>query len=255
MTFGFRRLGDLLEDVRYRFSAAGVKLRHPAPRIIQLFNVSWVQTRTIVSLADDGTFLNATAPAPLPTTAAVTGEVYSEIAWPIGAMRIYGVRVQPTASSRWYALQKVPWSAFHDFQYDQVIEAFRHSPGPRAYCSRSIPSATEATEVAGAIMVMPVPRGGTFRLWYMESYQPQVEDDDLIYGHDEWFEYAIYATMIKMLGPDADSKKNYDQWAMERTEARKLIEATATRLSDGMAMEPRDARGDGDDLDRWGAPL
>lgn len=255
MSFGFRRLGDLLQDIRYRFSTAGVKARHPPDRIVQLFNVSWVQTRTIVSLADDGTFLEATAPAALPLVAAVTGEVYAEIPWPIGAMRIYGVRVQPTSAARWYPLKKIPWSAFHDYQYDQVIESFRSSPGPRAYCSRTIPSANETTEVAGTIMVLPVPRGGSYRLWYQAAYQPQVEDNDLVYGHDEWFEYAIYSTMIKMLGPDADSRKNYETWSNERDRARALIEATAMRLSDGMAVEPRDARGDGDDLDRWGSPL
>ena len=255
MTFGFRRLGDLLEDVRYRFSTAGVKLRHPPARIMQLFNTSWVQLRSIVSLANDGTFLEATAPAALPTTAAVAGEAYAEIAWPINAMRIYGVRVQPTTSSRWYPLKKIPWAAYHDYQYDQVIEAYRRQPGPRAYCARSLPSASETTEAVGAIMILPVPTGGLYRLWYMAAYQPQVEDDDLFYGHDEWFEFAIYQTLIKMLGPDADSKKNYAMWSMERDDARKLIESTAQRLDDGMALEPRDARGDGDDMDSWGAPL
>ena len=232
-----------------------MKARHPSPRIRNLFNVSWTQLRTIVSLANDGTFLEATAPANLPIVAAVSGEVYAEIAWPVNAVRIYGVRCQVTTSSRWYTLKKIPWAAYHDYQYDQVIEAYRRQPGPRAYCSRTLPSASETTEVAGAIMIMPVPTAGRYRLWYMAAYQPQVEDDDLFAGHDEWFEHAIYATLIKMLSPDADMKKNYAMWAIERDAARDLITSTAQRLDDGMALEPRDARGDGDDMDGWGSAL
>lgn len=222
---------------------------------MQLFNTSWTQLRTIVSLSNDGTFLEATNPTALPTTAAISGEAYAEIAWPLNAMRIYGVRVQPATTSRWYPLKKIPWAAYHDYQYDQVLEGYRRQPGPRAYCARTIPKASEATEQTGSIMILPVPTGGLYRLWYMESYQPQVEEDDLFYGHDEWFEFAIYHTMIKMLGPDADSRKSYAMWSMERAEARALIEATGKRLDDGMALEPRDARGDGDDMDTWGAPL
>jgi hypothetical protein len=247
---------DLEEDIKYRFSIGGVKNRHPSPRVRNLYNVSWQQLRAIVSLADDGTFLNATDVLALPTTSPVTGEVYAEIDWPVNASRIYGVRVQATSNARWYPLKKIPWAAFHDYQFDALIDSFRRQPGPRAYCSRIIPSAVETVETVGKIMILPVPAAGSYRLWFMESWQPQVEDDDLFPGHEEWHEWAIYNTLIKMLGPDADSKRNYPMWSGERAEARKLIESTAVRLSDGMAMEPRDARGDGDDPEGgWGGTL
>jgi hypothetical protein len=255
MTFQFRRWGDLLEDIRYRFSIGGVKARHPPNRINQLHNVSWQQTRHIVSLAEDGTFLTPTSALALPTTPVITGEAYAEVDWPIPAVRVYGVRVQVTASSKWYPLKRIPFSALHDYQYASIMEGYRRQPGPMAYCGREIPKASEATEVAGKVMILPVPTSGLYRLWYMEAWQPQVEDDDLFPGHEEWHEYAIYSTLIKMLGPDADSKKMYPIWDMERKEARSQIEATAKRLQDGMAIEPRDARGDGYDPDVWGGPL
>jgi hypothetical protein len=247
VTYSFRRLGDLLEDIRYRYSIGGVRNRHPPPALIRLYNVSWQQLMTIVSLADDGTFLEATAPAALPTTSPISGEVYSEIDWPIGASRIYGVRVQRSTSDRWYPLKKIPWAAFHDYQTSRLLTPWMNNPGPIGYCSRKIPSATEATENVGKVMVVPVPRGGLYRLWYMQAWQPQVEDDDLFAGHEEWHEWAIYNTLIKMLGPDADSHKAYPMFSAERAAARALIESTASRLSDGMALEPRDARGDGED--------
>lgn len=255
MSFQFRRLGDLLEDIRYRFSIGGVRNRHPPNRITQLYNVSWQQLRTIVSLADDGTFMQATAIANLPTTAAVSGEVYAEVDWPVNASRIFGIRVQASATDRWYPLKRLPWAALHDYQNTALIDSWMKDPGPRGYIHRIIPSAVETTETVGKVMIVPVPRMGRYRLWYMESWQPQVEDDDLFPGHEEWHEWAIYNTMIKMLTPDADSQKLYPMLTAERSAARQLIESTAQRLSDGMPLEPRDARGDGYPSDDFGGPL
>lgn len=255
MTFQFRALSDIEADIKYRFSIGGVRSRHPSDRIRQLFNVSWQQLRTIVSLAHDGTFLEATSPASLPTTAAVSGESYAELSWPVNAVSIYGIRVQRDTSSRWYPLKRVPWSAHHDYQCSHWFDSWERQTGPIAYCSRTIPKATESAETAGAIMVFPVPRGGLYRLWYMEAWQPQVEDNDLFPGHEEWIEWAIYNTLIKMLGPDADSRKSFAMWDLERRECRQLIEARALRLEDGASLEPRDARGDGYEHERWSDPL
>jgi hypothetical protein len=255
LSYQFRRIQDVEADITYRFSTAGMRNRHPSDRIRALINASWQRLRAIVSLADDGTFLQATDPALLPTTAAVSGEVYAEIDWPVDAARIYGVRVQDAAGQRWRPLKKIAWAAFHDFQYDHLIEGWRRQPNVRAYATRAIPSANETTEVAGKIMLVPVPKQGSYRLWYMQAWQPQVEDSDLLPGHEDWIEFVIYDVMIKMLGPDADSRKSYTQWAAERQAARALIESTAMRLSDGMSLEPRDARGDGEDDHGWGGPL
>lgn len=252
MSFQFRRLQDLEDDVKYRFSVGGVKNRHPSPRIRNLINICWQQLRTIVSLANDGTFLEATAPASLPTTTPITGEVYVEVPWPLNASRIYGIRCQTTVADRWYPLKKVPWAAYHDYQFDSLFAGYSRQKVARAFCSRTLPKGAETVETTGAIMIMPVPAGGLYRLWYQESWQPQVEDDDLFPGHEEWFEHVIYSTMIKMLGPDADSKKQYPMWAAERLLARELIESTANRLDDGVPTEPRDARGDGDDPTYYG---
>lgn len=255
MSYQFRPLSDLIGDITYRFSIGGVKNRHPADRIKRLWNTSWSQLRTHVSLANDGTFLEATAPASLPIVAAISGEAYAEIAWPLDAARIYGVRVQRDAASRWYPLKHVAWSAFHDFQYFSEVDPYRTQRGPVAYCTRTIPKGVETVETTGSIMIMPIPRGGRYRLWYMQAWQPQLEENDLFSGHDEWFEFAIYNTLIKMLSPDADSRKIYPQWVAERSAALDLITASAQRLDDGMAIEPRDARFDGDDFDGDGGPL
>jgi hypothetical protein len=248
-------MSDVLEDIRYRFGAGGLKNRHPPTRILQLFNVSLQEVQKRVSLADDGSFMDATAVTALPTTAAVTGEVYAEIAWPVNAMRVYGVRVQRTSTSEWYPLKKIPWAALHDFQHSRLLGGYLSQPGPIAYASRRIPRGVGAVETAGAIMILPVPTGGNYRLWYQQNYTPQVAESDLTDSHSGWIEWAIYDTLIKMLGPDADSRKAYDMFDKERTRQQELIEAEAVRLSDGMAEEPRDGRDDGYEREGWGGPL
>lgn len=243
----FRRLQDIQDDITYRFSVGGVKARHKSPTIRRLFNFCWAQTREIVSNSNDGTYLEATGILTLPVVPAIAGEAYAELPWPTNASRIFGVRCRSTAASKWYPLKRIPWSAHHDYQWDRLLTTWGEQRGPRGYCSRALPKATETTSTTGNIMVVPVPLAGDYRLWYLESWAPQVEDDDLFAGEAVWFEYAYYCTMIKMLGPDADAKKQYPQWSVERAEARAYIEKFADKLEDGMPLEPRDARCDGDD--------
>ncbi len=247
MSSQFRRLQDLEADITYRYSIGGVKARHSSPRIRRLINVAWQQLRNIVSLAADGTFMEATGALALPTTPVITGEGYAEIPWPTNASRIFGVRCQSIVNGRWYPLRRVPWVSHHDFQFDRVLEAYRRQPGPVAYCARAIPKGVETVETAGQIMIMPVPTGGLYRLWYLENWTPQLEDDDLFNGHSEWFEFVIYSVMIMMLGPDKDSARMYPQWSVERDLAKDMIEDEAKSLEDGMPVEPTDGRYDGFD--------
>lgn len=253
MTAQFRRLSDLEADITYRYSIGGVKARHPSTRIRNLINVAWQHLRTIVSLAADGTFLEATAALPLPTAPAITGEAYSEIPWPLNASRIFGVRVQTVTGGRWYPLRRLPWVAHHDLQYSRLFTDYARQPGPRAYCARSIPRGVEAAETTGNIMIWPVATQGSYRLWYLENWTPQVEDDDIFNGHSDWFEFIIYSVLVKMLGPDADSKKNYAMWSVERDRFQQLIEDECKSLEDGMPLEPTDGRWDGVDPEGFDA--
>lgn len=255
MTYQNRRLGDLLDDIRYRFSIGGAKLRHPPDRIKQLHNVSWQQLRTIVSLANEGTFMEATAIASLPIVAAVTDEVYAEVDWPVSAERVLGIRCQTAAGKPWYPLKPLSWASLHDYQHHSLVAGWRRQSGPIGYITRKIPSTSETVENVGKIMLVPVPLSGRYRLWYIEAWQPQVEDDDLFPGIAEWHEWAIYNTLIKMLTPDADSQKMYPMLAAERAAARAQIESWALK-SDGLPMEVRDGRMDGlDGNDLYGGPL
>jgi hypothetical protein len=165
----------------------------------------------------------------------------------VNASRIFGIRCQTVTGGRWYPLKRLPWVAHHDMQTSRLFADYARQMGPRAYCSRSIPRGVETVETAGNIMIWPIPTQGSYRLWYLENWTPQVEDDDLFNGHSEWFEFVIYSVLVKMLSPDADSKKNYAMWSVERDNARTLIEDECKSLEDGMPLEPTDGRYDGSD--------
>jgi hypothetical protein len=245
-------------DIQYRFSISGVSARHTAGsggRIRQLFMESWRQLREIVALASDGSYLVGTASATLPIVPAVTGDVYAEVDWPLDAIGVYGVRVQRVSGGRWYPLKRVPWVAFQDYQSDQLFGAFSQQPGPVGYCSRLAPDGVAAVETVGKVMIFPVPQSGSYRLWYLQAFADRLTDTSTFNGFAAFHEWAILHTMIKMLGPDADSAKVYAMWDNERRIARELIEARAQNFEPGQSISPRDGREDGYDGSGWNDAL
>jgi hypothetical protein len=258
MTFGFKTMLEIEGSIQYRFSVGGVTARHtpgPAGRIRALFNGSWRRLREIVSLASDGSYLEGTAPAALPTTAAVTGEVYAEIPWPLGAVGVYGVRVQTATGGRWRNLRRIPFTAYQDFQEDNLLYSLPPMRGPIGYTSRLLPDGVGSVETVGQVMITPIPTGGLYRLWTLSAFASRTADTDTFNGFSDFFLWAELDTCIQMLSPDADSQGVYSMWSAERKAARDLIETRAARLEAGDAQEPRDARGDGYDYGDWRGSL
>lgn len=257
MTFGWRNMLAIEGDITYRFSIAGLPNRHStgsAGRVRQLFNACWRETREIIAFANDGGYLIRSATTALPTTAAVVGEAYVEIPWPVDAIAVYGVRCQVNGV-RWYPLKRVPFAAMHDFQYDGLFAGYAPNRGPIAYTTRIIPDGVGQTETAGQIMVMPVPTSGSYALWYLQGWQDRTADADTIPGMADHIEHAILGTLIRMSQPDSDSQKQVQIWMMERTRIEELVTARAMKLEAGIPVEARDARRDGYDPDYWRGPL
>lgn len=246
MTAQFRALSDLVDDIEYRFAAAGLGARHSPTRIKQLFNVSWQTMREEVSLVSDGSYLKATSPASLPTSAAVTGEVYAEVDWPVGAIGVYGVRVK--LDNRWYPLKRIPFTAYQDYQYGPFLEPILASRGPVGYTSVLLPdgdSGTPANEVAGKVMIVPIPTTGDYRLWYLEAWTPRTADTAVFPGHSLQTEFAIWDCLVKMCAPDKDSGQMMQKFTSERERALELIKARASAQMGDDVLEPRNAREDG----------
>ena len=247
-------MSDIEGDIRYRFSISGVDARHSSTRIRQLWNVGWQELRELVAIHNDGSYLTPTPPATFAsvsaTTAAATGEVYSEISWPLDAVGVYGVRV--LTGTRWYPLKRIPWAAYQDYQYEGFLETITGRRGPVAYIPRLIPSGVGSTETVGKIMILPVPVSGSFRLWYLQAWAPLTADTDKFSGHAEFIEWNIHNVLLKMLSPDGNSGDQFSMWKDALARCQDRIETRARRMDSGNSSEPRDARGDGHDPDLWG---
>lgn len=247
MTAGFRTMLAIEGDITQRYSIAGVTARHTTGAngtIRPIFNESWRQLREIVSMASDGSYLVGTAFANLPTTAAVTGETYAEVDWPLDAIGVYGVRVLPAAGARPYPLKRIPFAAYQDYQSSNLI--LNSASGmPIGYTSRLLPDGVTSTETVGKVMITPVPTRGTYRLWYLQAFTAKLADTDTFNGMAGFHRWAVLDTCIQMLGTDADSQNQYTMWDRERKLCRDLIEARAQKLEAGIGIEPRDGRNDG----------
>ena len=240
MTYQFRLLSEIIDDIQYRGNLAGYDQRHPEATLKILWNASWQELREIVSFAEDGTFLQQTTPASLPTTPA-TSEDYVVVDWPVNAVAIFGVRVK--TNERWRPLKSLPASALHDYQYDGLFGTTARNP--IGYILKTIPFGASATETAGKIMIVPVPTSGTYSVWYLEAWSPVTTDAHTVSGHAAWVEHSIWSTIVKARAADGQQDDTYQIAFKERDRVEERIIERARRLSEGMSQEPRDARGDG----------
>lgn len=251
MSYQFLALSSIVSQIQYRGNLDGFELRHPATTLKELWNISWQELREMVSFLEDGTFLTQTAVATLASvgaTTAVTGEAYSQIDWPLDAVAIFGVRVK--TNDRWRALRPLPAAALHDYQYDGLVSG--NSRAPVGYILKQIPFASGSTETVGKIMLVPVPSSGSFSIWYLQAWAPITSDTDKVSGHAAWIEWSIWDTVIKARAKDGLQDATYRIAVEERERCRDRIETRASRLSDGLSMEPRDARRDGAEPDPYG---
>jgi hypothetical protein len=252
MAFQFVTVQSIVDQIEYRSNNDGYEQRHPEATIAALWNISWQELREMVSFLEDGTFLKQTSPATFASagaTTAVSGEDYAQLDWPAGAVSIFGVRVKTT--ERWRALRPLPVAALHDYQYDGLWNS--QSRSPIGYILQQIPYGDTTNERAGKIMIVPVPSSGSFSVWYLEAWTPITDLTYKVSGHAAWIEWSVWDTVIKMRAKDGQQDATYRIAVEERERCRQRIEERASRLSDGLSMEPRNARGDGGEPDpyRW----
>jgi hypothetical protein len=253
VTFGWRNMAALEGDCVYRYSIAGLPQRHSlgsGGRIRQLINASWRETRELTAMALDGGYGVRAATLTLPTAPAVTGEIYATIPFPTDAVSVVLLVVQRATGTRWIPLDPTTLPGLYDTQRFTLTQLGR-ARLPRKYALQSIPDGVGQTETAGQLLLAPVPTGGNYAVWYLQGWQDRTNDTDTIPGMANHVEHAILGACIKMAQPDADSQKQAQIWMMERQRIEAFVTERAQRVLDGMAMEPRDARGDGEDEDLW----
>lgn len=251
MAAQFKTLGDIIQDIRFRGNLAGYESRFPDDDLKNLWNDSQQALREMISTHKDSPYLQRTAPAALPTVAAVTGDVYAVVDWPVNALSIHSVRVKDS-DNRWRPLKEILPGALHDYQSRNNNSLFLRDGLPIAYVTGNVPQGSGATENAGTIEIVPIPTTGSYSVWYIENWTPITDDTDTVNCIAGFHEWTIWDVIVKSSGKSGKGGHTYNNAVNEREAARVRIEDRARRLSASGTIEPRDGRRDGYRLDIWG---
>ncbi len=225
--------------------------RWPAAEQLAQFNASAGEMRLRLSNLGFDWFLERTT-GTLSTTAAASGETYSEIDWPVRAQRIYGIDVQ-FQSDLWLPLRPTRVSGLRDYQRCRSLwPEFGIGDGePRAFALKKAPFGALTTETVGKIMIVPLPRvARTYALWYLENFEP-LASTTTFNGHASFVEWIVQDMVVKYSEGDNDSNETHAIAFAERARLEELFAAEAPKTQLVGTEAPR--RMD-DDLDDWGGP-
>lgn len=176
----------------------------------------------------------------LPTSAAVAGETYAEIEWPIRAQRIYGVHVL-FQTSLWLPLRPTNVSGLRDYQRARSLwPEYGIGPDePRAFALKKAPFGAGAVETAGKIFITPVPRQArSYALFYLENFAP-LADTDTFNGHASFVEWIVQDMVCKYSEADNDSNETFQIASVERARLEQLFAAEAPKTQLAESLPPR----------------
>jgi hypothetical protein len=242
MASQFRLVSAIINDVRIRADIEGQTDRHPDAQLIRWVNESIQMLRSLLTDMGFEYFLTATSPGDLSTTAAATGETYSEQDWPKDAARIYGVDVL-ASDGFWVKLRPISMSQIRHFQY----AGYGYSgPGfagdcPAAYALRLAPFGSTSTETVGKIAIVPLPRvSRKFRIWYLSNWE-DLASSSTFNGHEGWVEWVVNDVCVKVATRDQEPT---DDFLRRRAELEMIFGKSAPRANSGGPITP--VRADGD---------
>lgn len=238
----FRLVSDIIADAEYRADVLGQADRHPTANKTRLFNESVQQLRTRLTNLGYEYFLYGTTPAALSTTAAATGETYSEENWPKDAQRIYGVHVL-FQTGLWLPLKPISLSGIRDYQFTRNHWASFGVQGqePCAFALREAPLGVTTTETVGKIIIVPKPTvARSFRIWYLQNWE-DVATTATFNGQAGHIEWIIWDMVIKFSARDNDSNETYRIATIERDRIEKLLASEAPHTQMSSSEEPRRA--------------
>jgi hypothetical protein len=231
-----RRAGDLIGDLRDRADIELMEKRHSDKRLRQYLTQSLRALQNELVRAGYTEHLTWGASAALPTTAADSGaESYLEVAFPAGAIEVFGVDVNN--GTEWYPLVKI------NVEDRRQYEGSRSGELPKAYLIQSIPSTTPATTTtAGVIQIYPAStRGLDYRTIYQAAFPELTKNAQLIYGFDgDFFEWVLWDAAIKVLYRDDEADPSQDQKAVrERAIVQDRIKTNIKRVARGPILPRR----------------
>jgi hypothetical protein len=239
-------VGEVVDTAIYRADLEGITDRHPLLDLIFEANLSYRDLRVKLANADVQTVLTATAITALPVVEAIAGGGYAEIDWPVDAVSVHGLDVK--VGGYWCTVPQGSFAqrrlgpAFNergDFQYA--------GEGLAQWIQRSLPTTSGSTQVAGKIMLFPVPTGGSYVLWYLPQWVDLTLVTDLFPGQESWLQWVICDLAVKALVRDVGPQPT--QQLIELKEARERswmeIRTNTQRLAQDGPIEVQSRYGSG----------
>lgn len=211
--------------------------RHSDAELNRFLNRSIARFRT--KIAALGFTLNntPTLAAALPTAPPVVGEQYLEVAFPAGAVGIYGFDV--LAGGQWLPLKPGTFAERRDY----IPRSTLGSRGPHTYVIQSVPQETGATTAAGKIQLYPMGGGGqSYKIWYLPAWVDVdfvANPTFVVYVHDgTWADWLINDTIIRTAKKDDDSQNTYAIARDERDRAWEEIKRSAQNMNRAEPIRP-----------------
>ncbi len=232
----YMSLLDVRNAAIYRADLDGITDRHPTLDLNREANLSYRALRVKLANADVQTVLSQTALLTLPVVESFVGSGFAEIDWPVDAVSVHGIDVR--VGGFW---NKLPQGNFGQRRLGPVSsdrgDYSYADEGLAMWIVRSLPTTSAATQVAGKIMLFPVPSNGQYVIWYLPQWVDIVNDTDLFPGQESWLQWVCWDMAVKCLirdvGPQANAQLQLCQ--AERAAAWGDINSNTQRL---MATEP-----------------
>jgi hypothetical protein len=195
-------------------AVGGTIPRHPTAWVNGVINDSFRSLRAFVVARRYNLYKLATAAATIPTTPPVVGETYAEIPWPTTASDILGVDVLIDASYGWRPLEPVEWEERRSFDVAPLLASGVYAP--YAFSAISQGSVSGSTFTAGTIALFPMPRGGSYKIWYLPEHTDVTVDANLfLFGNEDWAQWCIWEATRRIATRDNDSNSRLSEAARQ----------------------------------------
>lgn len=185
-------------DIRYLADIQSMTARHTDVDLNRLINESWQRFREKVS--DVGNHLYLTPATGTMTAGPLAGYGFGSIAWPAGAVRVYGIDVTVAANDI-RSLDYVQWS-----QRNEYMSTFGSTNGtPLGFHVYSIGAESTTTVAAGAIGIYPAPdRAYPYAVWHLPAWVDISNDTYVFNGHAGWEKWVAWDCVLAVTARDND---------------------------------------------------
>lgn len=202
-----------LADIKGQIGT-GSSNRHETDDVNVVGNEAYRTMMGIVTSEGYREYLVPTGTSPLPLTPESAGEQFATVPLPQVVKNLRGVDV--FQNNEWRSLTELLWPQRRDIQ-DRQGWPGACADAPHSYAVISHGSVSGATFTPGTIGLFPVPKHGSYRLWYLPEWTDITNDGHLfLYRDASWYNYHVYCAVIEIAGVrDNDAHKGRAKYAAD----------------------------------------